>query len=164
MCQPSGMAVTVSVDKGGELHPGMGTRISGKVTMSGPSLLHLWATLLFFPRRAACCAGSRVGTGPCLQMQHAFTAVWGGIHQRPSLAPLPSQRAPGNKALTSCKKGHNTGVDGGGGGGVCSVQGQGDIGEIAPQLAREGEGLATAANPGDTGRSGAQADGLTCCL
>lgn len=32
----SGMAVTISVDKGWGLHPGMGTKISEKVMMSGP--------------------------------------------------------------------------------------------------------------------------------
>lgn len=42
---------------------------------------------------------------------------------------------------------------------VCSVQGQGEIGEIAPQLARDGEGLASAANPGDVKRSEGQANG-----
>lgn len=38
-CQSSGMAVTVSVEKGWGLHPGMGTRISEEVTTSGPWVL-----------------------------------------------------------------------------------------------------------------------------
>lgn len=44
-CQSSGMAVTVSVEKGWRLHPGMGTRISGEVTTSGP-----WGIAISGPR------------------------------------------------------------------------------------------------------------------
>lgn len=77
-CQSSGMAVTIHVDKGwggGVLHPGMGTKISEKVMMSGPWVFASSGPSLFsFTGGALCCAGSGVGTRAFLQRQHAFTA------------------------------------------------------------------------------------------
>lgn len=96
------MAVTVSVEKGWGLHPGMGTRISEEVTTSGPGGIAISGPRFFSVTDGAPCSADR------LQMQHAVTAQPGEeCSKNPMLAHLPSQRAPGDTAVTSCKKRHN---------------------------------------------------------
>lgn len=56
--QFSGMAVTISVDKGWGLHPGVGTRNSEEVMISGPWVIAISGPRFSFTGGALCCAGS----------------------------------------------------------------------------------------------------------
>lgn len=119
-CQSNGMAVTISVDKGWGWHPGMGTKISEKVMMSGSWVFASSGPSLFsFIGGALCCAGSGVGTRAFLQRQHAFTAHQSlgrnTLNPHRSSSPFPESSRKHSINLMQAKTERGVGGDGGDG-------------------------------------------------